>query len=132
MADLALNNSAPNMLQTGVKFGRIRRFYLSATFATGVASVVAAGTDDGVSIAKDATGDYDVTFPKGVRFLGAWASLDPGSDTPSDAAQAIAQPRSFDATAGTGKIIVSAKDDGDQEDPGDTVTLYLFFDIGIS
>jgi hypothetical protein len=129
MADRALNNSAPAMVQTGRKFKRVREFFLEATFDSGTATVVDAGTDDGVSIVKDATGDYDVTFPQGVRFLGGWANLDPGDDTPADTDPAKVQLMAFNAGAGTGKLIVTANSDGNQEDPLDTATLYCHFYI---
>lgn len=96
---------------------------IRATFSSGVATRVAAGSSPGTTIAKDSTGDYDITFPacSSVDWLGG--SVDLGGDDPTDAAVKTVWPRSL-ATAGTGKLLFQNTDDGGLEDPGDTVVLY--------
>lgn len=96
---------------------------IRSTFASGVATRVAAGSSPGTTIAKDSTGDYDITFPacSSVDYLGG--GLDLGADDPTDAAVKAVWPRSLNV-AGTGKLLFQNTDDGGLEDPGDTVVLY--------
>jgi hypothetical protein len=96
---------------------------IRSTFATGVATRVAAGSSPGTTIVKDTTGDYDITFPacSSVDWLGG--SLDLGSDDPTDTVVKGMWPRLLNV-AGTGKLIFQNTDDGGLEDPGDTMTAY--------
>jgi hypothetical protein len=130
MADRALNNSAPAMVQTGRKFGRQREFILQATFTSGAATLDTANSDDGMTIVQDSTGDYDVTFPKAVRVLSVHASLDQAADSPTAANVTMPQPRSFVAS-GTGKVLFFNTDDGALDDPQDDMRLYLTVKVGM-
>lgn len=101
---------------------------LQATFTSGMAIVDSGNTDPGVTLTKDAAGDYDVAgLPKGARIHCLGCMVDLASDTPADTVTGYAQPRSLSATAGTGKILFFNRDDGDQADPPDGSRLYATF-----
>jgi hypothetical protein len=101
---------------------------LQATFASGVALVDTVASDPDVDIAKDTTGDYDVTgLPLGTRVHCLGAMVDLASDTPADTVTGYVQPRSLLASAGTGKLLFFNRDDGDQADPPDGARLYATF-----
>lgn len=126
-----LDDTIPGAYQTPGKFGVIAVYYLQATFASGVATADDTNTSQGVTIVKDATGDYDVTFPSGEGIAHVSASLDPASDTPTANTVAVPLPRSF-AAAGTGKVLFAHTDDGGLADPEDTTRLYLKIEVRMS
>lgn len=103
---------------------------LQATFASGVATVDATASDPGITLVADSTGDYDVAgLPPGPRVHVTGCHLDPGTDTPATTAAAVARPRSFSATLGTGKVLVQRADSGALVNPPDGSRLYLTLDV---
>jgi hypothetical protein len=125
----AIGEYATGNLAAPVKFGTVLLVTLQATFASGVATVDTVNSSPGVTLVKDTTGDYDVTFPKGtwVHFVGG--SLDLADDTPTATAVKIVLPIGFVA-AGTGKVLFANTDDGGLEDPADGTRVYLTLLVG--
>ena len=126
-----LDDTIAGATQTPGKFGVIACYYLQCTFASGVATADDADTSQGVTIAKDTTGDYDVTFPSGEGIVMVNAMLDPAADDPTDANVAVPLPRSF-VPGGTGKILFVHTDDGGNADPDDSSRLYLEIKVRMS
>lgn len=114
------------------KFGVIHDVFIQATYASSGTSwtLDSDGSSPGVTIARDAAGDVDITFPKGqwVHFVGG--GLDLGSDTPDDDIAKSVNPRSLNAAAGTGKILLHANDDGTEVDAPDGARLYVHLKVG--
>lgn len=101
---------------------------LQATFASGVATVDTAVSDKGLTLVRDAAGDYDLAgLPRGVRVQCLSALVDLASDTSADTVTGYVQPRSLSAANGTGKLLFFNRDDGDQADPPDGSRLYATF-----
>jgi len=118
-----------NSLFAPLKFRHVHFIVLQATFSSGVATVDASESSPGVTLVKDTTGDYDVTFPKGQWVHVVGCALDPASDTPTDSVETKVSPRSFVAT-GTGKLLFSHVDDGGEADPEDNTRVYLTLMLG--
>ena len=116
-------------LHAPLKFRHVHVVVLQATFSSGVADLDETNSSPSVSITKDTTGDYNVVVPKGqyVHVLGC--HLDPASDNPTDATVAAPAPRSWSATAGTGKVLFQDPA-GALQDPVDGARLYLTVLVG--
>jgi len=99
---------------------------LQATFSSGVATVDTSTTDPGLTLTRDTTGDYDVAgLPRGRRVHVTGCYIDPASDTPATTTVKAALPRSFNATAGTGKVLFYRGDTGALADPADGMRVFL-------
>lgn len=123
-----------------LKWGQIHDVFLQATFASGVATVDRVNSfpgnatgQDPLNLVKDTTGDYDVTFPKGVWVHVAGCALAPEDDTPG-ATYTEVVPFGFVAASGTGKVLFMNDDNtsgiGTQADPPDGSRLYLYLKVG--
>jgi hypothetical protein len=102
--------------------------HFECTFAAGSPFVDGVNSDPGITVTRDAAGDYDVAgLPSGKLLHPVHMTLDLASDTPADSTVGYAQPRSCDAGAGTCKVLTFARDDGDQIDPPDGARLSATF-----
>lgn len=102
--------------------------HFECTFAAGSPFVDRINSDPGITITRDAAGDYDVAgLPTGKLLHPIHMTLDLASDTPADTTVGYAQPRSCNAGAGTCKVLTFARDDGDQDDPPDGARLSATF-----
>jgi hypothetical protein len=110
--------------RVGSTYARPLTVRLQATFASGVATVDTVASDPGLTLAKDSTGDYDLTFPPGRRVHCDALKLDLASDTPATTTVKEAQPRALNATAGTGKVLFFRGDTAALADPPDGARLY--------
>lgn len=114
--------------------GRLALVYIQATFASGVATVDTEKSSPRVTMVKDTTGDYDITFPKGQFVHCVGITMDPATDTPTTGAL-VGYPRSLVAAGsngtGTGKILF-VNEDGSPAvtDPGDNVRCYITLLVG--
>lgn len=113
----------------GLRGGRALVAHFQATFSGGVATVDSSVSDPGITLVKDAAGDYDVAgLPTGDQLIPLGLFLAPASDTPADVdTTKDVLPRSLSASAGTGKLLFFNGDDGDQADPGNGTRLYATF-----
>jgi hypothetical protein len=121
-------------LDTPKRQGRLSLVYIQATFASGVATVDTDASSPEVTMEKDSTGDYDITFPK-ARFVHCiGVEIDPGTDDPGDTAEKEGSPRSLSASGsngvGTGKILFRNSDDGGLADPEDNSRVYVTLLVG--
>lgn len=117
-------------LDTPKRHKRLSLVYLQATFASGVATVDTSESAPDVTLTKDSTGDYDLTFPAGTFVHCVGCVLDPGTDTPTTEALRV-NPRSLNASEGTGKVLFTNRDGSPAvTDPGDGVRLYLTLLVG--
>lgn len=123
-----LRDYKPN-LAGPLKLRHLSVVVIQATFSSGVATLDTDASSPDVTIAKDTTGDYDITFPAGQFVHCIGVHLDPAADDPTDANVADAYPRSLDA-GGTGKILFMHSDDGGLADPDDDTRLYLTLLVG--
>jgi len=117
-------------LKGPVKFGNLQLVAFAATFSSGVATLVAAQSVGGVTIAKTAAGRYAVSFPAGNFIIPLNMTLDLGASVPSAATVKAAWPRLMNAPAGTFEAQFFNTDDGGPEDPQDTMTFYCSFLVG--
>ena len=111
----------------GETFVRPLRARLQATFSSGVATKDTSGrlSDPSATIVKDSTGDYDIAgLPTG-KGVHVHCSLDPGADSPPTDEGVLCAPRSFSASAGTGKVLFTRPDTGALADPPDGSRLFL-------
>jgi type 1 fimbria pilin len=124
--DYADNTYAP------LKFGAVHDVFIQATFTdgTGAVSLDSTNSSPGVGIAFDATGDYDITFPKGGWIHVSGAYLDNKDDTPDAADAHVAVPCNISGTAGTGKILILATDDGAVSHPDAGARLFVHLKVG--
>jgi hypothetical protein len=120
--------------RVGSTYARPLTVRLQATFASGVATVDTVASDPGLTLVKDSTGDYDLTFPAGRRVHCEALSLDPGTDTPATTAAKDVMSRSLNATAGTGKLLFTRGDSAALVDPPDGARVYatLTVESGVS
>lgn len=128
-----LSGTMPAAFQTPATFRQIAVLYFTVDIgATGAPTLDEAASSLDVAITRDATGDYDITFPTGGRFV-AWAggSVDPEDDGPSTSAGFIPSLLDPDLDAGTAKIIVRAGDDGSVIDPADGSVLRFKMEIAL-
>lgn len=106
--------------------GKQNLVLIQATFgAAGAVTRDAANSSPDTTITLDTTGDYDITFPKceGVHVVGC--HLDNGDDTPDAADAFVAAPVGLSASAGTGKVLICATDDGLVSAPDSGGRLYV-------
>lgn len=111
------------------KFVDLSIVVLQATFLSGASTRDADNSSPDTTITDDTTGDYDITFPPCtfVHVLGM--HLDNKDDTPDAADAKVAVPCNI-STAGTGKVLILATDDGLVAAPDDGARLFVTLLIG--
>lgn len=110
--------------------GDLSLVVIQATISGGVATRDADNSSPNTTIAQDTTADYDITFPAGSFVHWVGGGIDNASDTPADTVAKIVNPRSLNASAGTGKILFSAADDGDEVEPATGARVYITLLVG--
>ena len=127
------SDTLPNGWQTDVKFGKIRRVYFNATIgATGAITVTASLTSGSIAATRTSAGLYALT---GLPTGGALAVLlAHGAIINNDGSADVAGGRvvtwsDISLTLGTANILVTAGDDGSNEDSADGTRLQAILDL---
>lgn len=127
---MAFSDYAKN-LYGPLKMVDLNLVVLQATFTDGSGAVSrdADNSSPETTIAIDTTGDYDITFPAGTFVHVVGCHLDNKDDTPDAADAHVCVPCNI-SSAGTGKILILATDDGLVAHPDQGARLFVTLLVG--
>lgn len=128
-----LSDSVHSAVQTGAKHGRVRKLYINAAIGgTGAPTVTRAATDGETTLTRTSAGLYAVAnLPtKGaIRVLLSGGSIINNDGSADVAGGRIVTWSDINLSAGTANILVTAGDDGSNEDSASGTTLQAFLEL---
>lgn len=128
-----LSDTAHSNVQTDAKFGRIRKIYINAAIGTtGAVTVTAAATSGGVTLTRTSAGLYAVAnLPTrgAIRKLASGGSIVNNDGSADVAGGRVVTWSDINLAAGTANILVTAGDDGSNEDSASGTTLEAFLEL---
>lgn len=129
----ALSDTTPGAVQTDVKFGFIRKIYINAAIgSTGAVTVTAAATTGGITLTRTSAGLYAVAglpTAHAVRKLASGGSIVNNDGSADVAGGRVVTWSDISLSAGTANILVTAGDDGSNEDSASGTTLEAFLEL---
>ena len=128
-----LSDTRPGGQQLDVKFGLIRKICFNAAIgSTGAITVTAAGTSGGIAATRTSAGLYALTnLPTGgaLRVLASGGSIINNDGSADVAGGRIVTWSDISLTLGTANVLVTAGDDGSNEDSASGTVLSAFLEL---